>query len=115
MGIGFGDDGKASDPGRAKVSQDPADEGRFRTPTLRNVTKTAPYFHDGSVESLEEAVRYMAKGGKADAPGLDPNLRNVGLSDEEISDLMAFLSSLECAGSLEVVGDQTVPGIGDAG
>lgn len=110
VGIGVAD-GVYADPGRAKVSKLPEDEGKFRTPTLRNVTKTAPYFHDGSVGDLEQAVRYMASGGDPEAPNKDPNLRDVGLNDAEIDDLLAFLGSLECGGELEVIGEQGVPAL----
>lgn len=105
---------EGADVGRGKPSGDEADNYKFRTPTLRNVSKTAPYFHDGSVAELGEVVRYMAAGGNAKAPGIDPNLRNTQLTDAEIADVLAFLDSLACPGSLEVIGDQTVAGIGDA-
>lgn len=113
-GIGFDESGKAigaQDLGRGKVSEDEADNDKFRTPTLRNVSATAPYFHDGSVEKLEDAVRYMASGGNAKAPNRDELLRDVGLTDAEIDDIVAFLESLACTGELEEIGDQTVPGI----
>lgn len=48
-----------ADAGRAQVTQDPADRLVFKVPSLRNVAKTAPYFHDGSIASLEEAVHTM--------------------------------------------------------
>lgn len=95
-----------ADIGHGKVAKNDAKNYTFRTPTLRNVAKTAPYFHDGSVATLEEAVRLMAKGGNAKAPGLDPLLRDVNLSDAEVQDLVAFLDTLTCPGSLEVVGEQ---------
>lgn len=113
VGLSHDVDGKlleGADVGRGKPSGDEKDNYRFRTPTLRNVAKTAPYFHDGREASLEAAVRYMASGGNPKAPNQDPNLRDVGLSDEEIADLVAFLESLNCSGSLEVIGDQPVPG-----
>jgi cytochrome c peroxidase len=100
-----------ADRGRGKISEQAADDFKFRTPTLRNVAKTAPYFHDGRVATLEEAVRYMAGGGNAKAPTLDPNLRNTALSDDEIEDVVAFLEALTCGGTLEVIGDQSVAGI----
>lgn len=104
-----------ADIGRGKVTELEADNYKFRTPTLRNVAKTAPYFHNGSVASLEEAVRYMAAGGNAKAPGIDQNLRNTQLSDAEIADVVEFLRALDCPGKLEVIGDQAVPGITTAG
>jgi len=48
--------GDGSDPGRQEVTGDPADRGAFRVPTLRNLRETGPYFHDGSVSGLDEAV-----------------------------------------------------------
>jgi cytochrome c peroxidase len=101
-----------ADVGRGKPTETEADNYKFRTPTLRNVTKTAPYFHDGSVADLTEVVRYMAAGGNAKAPGIDPNLRNTGLTEAEIADIVAFLGTLECPGSLEVIGNaEPIPGI----
>ena len=102
-----------ADVGRGKPSKNEADNYKFRTPTLRNVAQTGPYFHDGSVATLEEAVRYMAAGGNGKAPGIDPNLRNTALTDAEIADVVEFLKALDCPGELEVIGDQTVAGITD--
>ncbi|KIG15140.1 Cytochrome c551 peroxidase [Enhygromyxa salina] len=103
-----------ADVGRGKPSEVEADNYKFRTPTLRNVTKTAPYFHNGSVADLTEVVRYMAAGGNAKAPGVDQNLRNTQLTEAEIADVVAFLGALECPGSLQVIGDQSVAGIPEA-
>jgi cytochrome c peroxidase len=76
------------------------------------VANTGPYFHDGGVAKLEDAVKIMAGGGKpADGLTLDQMLRDVQLTDDELKDLVAFLESLSCPGSLEEVGDQTADGI----
>ena len=74
---------KPIDQGRMADTKNPADQYVFKVPLLRNVTKTAPYFHDGSVQSLPEAVAIMAKLqlGKTLAP-------------KETAELVAFLSSL---------------------
>lgn len=114
VGLAYDESGaliEGADVGRGKPSGSEADNYKFRTPTLRNVTKTAPYFHDGRAASLEEVVRFMVGGGNQKAPTIDKNMRNTGLSDEEIADLIAFLGALECPGTLEVIGDQTVAGI----
>jgi cytochrome c peroxidase len=101
-----------ADVGRGKPSESEAENYKFRTPTLRNVSKTAPYFHDGSVADLTEAVRYMAAGGNAKAPGVDQNLRNTGLTEAEIADIVAFLGALDCPGSLVMIGnEEPIPGI----
>jgi cytochrome c peroxidase len=81
------------DPGRAKVTNDVKDTGAFKTPSLRSVAKTGPYFHDASAKTLADAVRFMAIGGKED-PNRDPLLKNVGLTDEEIAQVTAFLETL---------------------
>jgi cytochrome c peroxidase len=101
---------EGADVGRGKPAKDEAEKYKFRTPTLRNVAQTGPYFHDGREASLEAAVRYMASGGNPKAASQDPGLRDAGLSDTEIADLVAYLQSLNCAGSLEVIGEQPVPG-----
>lgn len=81
------------DPGRFNVTKNEADRGSFKVPTLRSVELGAPYFHDGSVATLREAVRYMAGGGKPD-PNLTPLLQPTGLGDAEIDKIVAFLQAL---------------------
>ena len=63
--IGIGMDQTEPDVGRFKVTNKPVDTGAFKTPTLRDIAKSAPYFHDGSAKTLEEAVDIMLAGGKA--------------------------------------------------
>ena len=81
------------DPGRFNVTKQEADRGAFKTPSLRSVALGAPYFHDGSVATLKDAVRYMAGGGRPD-PNTSPVLQPRGLSDREIDQIVAFLVSL---------------------
>jgi cytochrome c peroxidase len=71
------------DKGRFDVTHDPRDTYVFKVPSLRNVAMTPPYFHDGSVRSLPEAVRIMAK----------VQLGRT-LSDQDTADIVAFLGSL---------------------
>ncbi|MEY6433714.1 cytochrome c peroxidase [Thioalkalicoccus limnaeus] len=86
--------GKAEpDLGRYNVTNNDADRHAFKTPTLRSVARSAPYFHDGSVATLEEAVRYMAAGGGPD-PHKSELLVDRELSDEQIAQLVAFLEAL---------------------
>jgi cytochrome c peroxidase len=87
------------DVGRMKVSNDAKDWAAFKPPSLRNVTKSAPYFHDGSVAKLEDAVKLMAGGGIKNK-NLSTVLADRGLSDAERADIVAFLGALEC-GTLE--------------
>jgi cytochrome c peroxidase len=81
------------DPGRAAVSGKDRDQGGFKTPTLREVDRTAPYMHDGSLATLEDVVDYYDRGG-APNPNLDKLVRPIGLSIGEKADLVAFLHSL---------------------
>jgi len=114
VGIGFDKNGKIlgePDIGRAKPSGNDADKYKFRTPSLRNVARTAPYFHDGSVETLEEAVRFMANGANAKVVGIDPLLRDHKLRKKEISDIVVYLQGFNCPGTLTAIGDQRVSGI----
>ena len=86
--------GKAKpDVGRFNVTKEPSDMSAFKTPTLRSIELSGPYFHDGSVAKLDDAVRYMAGGGKPD-PNKSPILRDTQLSDKEVSQVVAFLKTL---------------------
>lgn len=101
--VGIGTVGKAEadvDVGRMKVTNVEADWGAFKPPSLRNVAKSAPYFHDGSVKTLEEAVKLMATGGVANK-NKSALLTDRALTDAEMADLLAFLRGLDCGGKLE--------------
>ncbi len=87
------------DVGRMAVSELPEDWAAFKVPSLRNIAASAPYFHDGSVASLEQAVRYMAGPGVANK-NLTPLIMDRGLTDTEVDALVAFLGSLTCPGEL---------------
>lgn len=90
------------DPGRERITLDPADRGKFKVPTLRNVAITAPYMHDGSMATLEEVVEHFAIGGVAD-PNKDPLVHPRALSAQDKSDLVAFLRALTDDRSLDQV------------
>jgi cytochrome c peroxidase len=81
------------DLGRYDVTGLDSDKGAFKTPTLRSITETAPYMHDGAFKTLEEALDFIDKGGGAN-PNLDPYIKPLGLSPEEKNDLLAFLQAL---------------------
>ncbi|BCX89314.1 hypothetical protein MIN45_P1686 [Methylomarinovum tepidoasis] len=70
-----------------------ADIGKFRTPTLRNVSLAGPYMHDGSQKTLEDVVDYYDRGGEKN-PFLDPAIYPLHLSEQEKADLVASLKSL---------------------
>jgi cytochrome c peroxidase len=100
VGVGYGADGAAGDVGRFKITSDVKDTGAFKTPGLRSVSKTGPYFHDGSVATLEEAVKLMVAGGKKNA-NMDPKLTPVKLTDKEVGQLVAFIKSLDSSEAFE--------------
>jgi cytochrome c peroxidase len=78
-------DGRLTDPG--------AGEGAFKVPTLREVARTAPYMHDGSLATLEDVVDFYDRGGNPN-PYLDEDIRPLHLTQEEKSSLVEFLRSL---------------------
>lgn len=84
----------APDPGREEVTGDPADRGRFKTPTLRNVALTAPYMHDDSFPTLD-AVVHLYSWGPLYSPTVDHALPfNMRLTPNEEADLVEFLKAL---------------------
>jgi cytochrome c peroxidase len=92
VGVGFKKK-KFVDAGRMDATKDAADQGKFKTPSLRDVALTAPYFHDGSVKTLDKAIDLMLAGGVKN-PKLDPKLKKVKLKPAEKKQLKAFLLSL---------------------
>jgi cytochrome c peroxidase len=70
------------------------DVGAFKTPTLRDVTRTAPYMHDGSLPTLDAVVDFYDRGGMAN-PQLDRMLQPLGLAAGERSAVLAFLGTLD--------------------
>jgi cytochrome c peroxidase len=92
--IGIGMDQKEPDPGRGKVTNKPEDTGAFKTPTLRDIAKSAPYFHDGSAKTLEEAVDIMLGGGKPNQYLDKKNLEAHKILPEQREDVLNFLRSL---------------------
>ena len=91
--IGVGMDKPEPDIGRFEVTKNPKDKGAFKTPTLRNITLTAPYMHDGSEATLESVIDFYNKGG-INNPNLDGGMRPLDLTKEEKADLLEFLKSL---------------------
>ncbi len=87
------------DPGRAKISEDPADRGKHKTPTLRNIAQSGPYMHDGRFETLRQVVEHYNTGVEEDAPNLAPELGpaaldSMGFTEDNLDDLVAFLGAL---------------------
>jgi cytochrome c peroxidase len=95
----------ADNPGLREVTGRADDEGKFRTPTLRNVALTAPYMHDGSIATLREVLEHYAAGGRtvhagpnrgvgARNPNKSPLVAGFQISEAEMRDVIAFLESL---------------------
>ena len=82
--------------GRYLVTKQVKDIAAFKTSSLRNITLTAPYMHDGSLATLEEVVKLYNQGGH-DNPFLSGEIRRLNLTDEEQADLVEFLKSLTSA------------------
>lgn len=92
---------RADNHGIREVTGDAADEGKFRTASLRNIAVTAPYMHDGSLPTLRDVIRkhYAVKGkavtdGQPPSPLRDPFIEGFKVSDADVEDLIAFLESL---------------------
>jgi cytochrome c peroxidase len=79
--------------GRYALTGMPGDRGAFKTPTIREVSSTAPYMHDGSIGTLEAVVDFYVQGGHPN-PNLDPEIRPLRLRGTDRADLVAFLRSL---------------------
>jgi cytochrome c peroxidase len=87
-------DPKNPDVGRYVVTKNPRDMGAFKTPTVRDAARRAPYLHDGSEKTLESLIDFYDRGGGKD-PNLDPLMVPLGLSQHEKSALVAFIRALD--------------------
>jgi cytochrome c peroxidase len=86
-------DGHFHDEGRIAVSEVERNRGAFKTPTLRDLTRTAPYMHDGSLATLADVVDFYSDGGRTN-PHLDPLLKPINLTPHEKLALITFLKTL---------------------
>ena len=78
------------DEGRGGITGNEKERGAFKTPTLREVARTAPYMHDGSLATLEDVVKFYSEGGRPN-PGLDSEIRPRHFTAERSSRLSHFL------------------------
>lgn len=92
--VGVGMDAPEPDKGRFNASKKEEDTGAFMTPTLRDIAKSAPYFHDGSIATLEDAVDFMLNGGKPNQYLDKKNLEKRTITADQRRDLLEFLKSL---------------------
>ncbi|MFT7677448.1 MAG: cytochrome c peroxidase [Planctomycetota bacterium] len=90
---GVGAQGGQPEEGRFGFTADEADRGKFKTPTLRGLAQTGPYMHDGSLETLEDVVRFYRDGGHANA-SLSEFVSPITFSDRDVTNLAALLRAL---------------------
>jgi cytochrome c peroxidase len=95
--IGIGMDKPYPDLGRYNVTKREEDRGAFKTPGLREIARTGPYMHDGSLKTLEEVVEHYDKGG-IKTPWLHQGIRPLKLSKQDKADLVEFLRALNGEG-----------------
>lgn len=88
--------------GRFLITWKEKDSAAFKTPGLRNVLVTAPYFHDGSQATLWDVIDHYNKGAGLQNPWLDEDIQPLALTEPEIDDLVAFLASLTSAPYREI-------------
>jgi cytochrome c peroxidase len=103
---------QANDLSHYKISQQPGDRWKYKTATLRNISLTAPYMHNGSLATLKQVVRFYNQGG-AENENLDFRINPLGLNETEINDLVEFLRSLTGANINELLGDSFAAPMGD--
>ena len=82
-----------SDRGRERITLDPNDEGKFRVATLRNVELTAPYMHNGSLNTLKEVLQHYSGNGK-EHKNESPLIDKINLTPQEEVDIISFLKTL---------------------
>ena len=83
------------------VTEEEADRGAFKTPTVRDVSKHPPYMHDGSIATLREVVEHYNKEGTPN-PYLSVKLDTLNLTEGEIDALVAFMEALDGEGYQDV-------------
>ncbi len=114
-------DPREPDLGRFEITQSDVDRLAFKTPSLRNVSRTAPHMHDGSLASLEEVVAFYNQGGgavpsvspaksPAKSPVKSPLLKPLNLSTEDQRALVAFLKSLDSQHLPDLIRQARAPG-----
>ena len=82
------------DLGRYNESKDDFDKGAFKTPGLRDITKSAPYMHNGTEATLEDVIEFYNRGGDT-KENVSPLITPLGLTSQEKKDLVEFLKALD--------------------
>jgi cytochrome c peroxidase len=103
---------KTNDLGRYEITQNPAHRWQYKTPSLRNISLTAPYMHNGSLASLQEVIAFYNQGGVANE-NRDPLIKPLHLNDEESKDLAYFLTQLTGDNVQELIDEARTAPVGD--
>ena len=103
---------KPNDVGLYSITQNPFDRWKYRTPTLRNITLTAPYMHDGAFTNLKQVMEFYNKGGVPNEL-LSPLIQPLDLTDEEIEQVISFMHTLIGDNVQTLVADAFTVPIGD--
>jgi cytochrome c peroxidase len=106
--LGVGMDKPNADAGRFVVTKKQEDFGSFKTPTLRDIARTAPYMHDGSLRTLEEVVEFYDRGGILNR-NLDEKIKPLHLTRDDKSDLVEFLKALDGEGWQQLTAPGALP------
>ncbi|NOT85207.1 MAG: c-type cytochrome [Methylococcaceae bacterium] len=104
---------KTNDLGQYEITQNPVHRWRYKTPSLRNISLTAPYMHNGALITLRDVINFYNQGGIANE-NLDPLLKPLHLKPEEVDALVAFLQTLTGSNVQSLVADAFAAPIGDA-
>ena len=104
--LGVGMDVDQPDLGRYEVTKDEKDRGAFKTPTIRNVALSAPYMHDGGMQTLEQVVEHYNKGGTPNAH-LSEKIVKLNLNDQQKADLVEFMKA--CTGEFPHIETERLP------
>ena len=104
---------KPNDVGLYEITENPADRWKYKTPTLRNISLTAPYMHDGAIKSLGEVIDFYNNGG-VENDDLDPLIKPLGLTQKEADDLLTFLNTLTGSNVDTLISDAFAAPVGDS-
>ncbi len=110
--IGSVSERKPNDLGRYEVTQNPDDRWKYKTPSLRNIALTAPYMHNGALTTLKQVIEFYNQGGVVNE-NLDPLIKPLGLSEQEMNDLVEFLKSLTGDNVSQLVSDAFAASVGE--
>ena len=105
---------RPNDLGLYEITENPDDRWKYRTPSLRNIALTAPYMHDGSLSTLKDVIEFYNRGG-VENELLDPLVRPLGLTRNEIDQLLAFLNALTGDNVDRLVADAFTVPVGNTG